>query len=240
MSSVSSLVSDSTTDSFVLSDVVAQRQDNPVGHDGTSPNEIPIFVPNQFSSKKASGTTRSRASGRVPRPRNAFMIFRSEFWTSDKIKPTVEHDNRQISRIIGHCWNEMPEEQKDYWRIRAENEKLEHSRKYPDYRFIPTARTKKAVKRKTNRNTDDDILRCRRVAELLLEGKEGDELVSAVGEIYPTALGSGVRPPDGASPSPTPQEPSPGPPHTPFTPSTEPTAYPSSESSVGTPKVRLP
>lgn len=123
----------------------------------------------------------SRRSGnRVPRPRNAFMIFRSEFWAGDKISRTVEHDHRHISRIIGHCWNQLPESEKDKWRQKAEQEKLDHILKYPGYRFSPSVRTKKAVKRKVKRNSAEELLRCKQVAELLLAGKQGVELDSAV------------------------------------------------------------
>lgn len=117
---------------------------------------------------------------RVRRPRNAFMIFRSEFNSMrDKISRNVEHDNRHISRIVGHYWNQMSEEEKDVWRKRADQEKIEHMRKYPGYKFAPHARTKK-LKRNVKRNGDEEMERCRLVAELLLEGKQGDELLTAL------------------------------------------------------------
>jgi HMG (high mobility group) box len=112
----------------------------------------------------------------VPRPRNAFMIFRSSFWAEAKINRTVEHDHRHISRIIGHCWNKMPEDEKEVWRQKAFDEKAAHERKYPGYRFCPTARTKKPVKRKVKRNGAVDLARCEKLADLLLSGKTGHEL----------------------------------------------------------------
>lgn len=129
--------------------------------------------------------TPSRSGNRVPRPRNAFMIFRSEFWAEEKINRKVEHDHRHISRIIGHCWNQMSEPEKDVWRRKAEQEKADHERKHPGYRFCPTIRTKKPIKRKVKRNGESELLRCRQVAELLLAGKEGDELATAVMQISP-------------------------------------------------------
>jgi len=117
---------------------------------------------------------------RVPRPRNAFMLFRSAFWKEQRIKRSVEHDHRHISRIVGHYWNKMSTEEKNYWHRKADEEKAEHEMKHPGYRFCPTARTKKPVKRRVKRNGADDLRRCQQVAELLLSGKQGDDLEEAV------------------------------------------------------------
>ncbi|CAA7260017.1 unnamed protein product [Cyclocybe aegerita] len=156
----------------------------------------------QYSSPKdpSDEPRRSRHPDRIPRPRNAFMIFRSEFSTGAKIKRDVEHDNRQISRIAGHCWNQMSEADKEPWRLKAEQEKLEHMRKYPDYRFTPLVREKRPLKRNTKRNGEDDKERCRRVADLLLSGKEGDELAIAINS--PTTEDEGFPNPSGSPPTP--------------------------------------
>lgn len=132
------------------------------------------------SSSISKSPQRLRSGNRVSRPRNAFMIFRSEFWAGEKITRSVEHDHRHISRIIGHCWNQLPDAEKDKWRQKAEQEKLDHFMKYPGYRFTPSARAKKAVKRKVKRNSEEELLRCKQIAELLLAGKQGIELDSAV------------------------------------------------------------
>ncbi|KAF6766444.1 hypothetical protein DFP72DRAFT_18927 [Ephemerocybe angulata] len=113
------------------------------------------------------------------------MIFRSAFWAEQKIHRNVERDHRHISRIIGHCWNKMSEEEKDVWRRKADQEKMEHELKHPGYRFSPTARTKKPVKRKVKRNGAGDLLRCEKVAELLLSGKAGEDLEEAVKSLGP-------------------------------------------------------
>ncbi|KDR85237.1 hypothetical protein GALMADRAFT_340474 [Galerina marginata CBS 339.88] len=139
------------------------------------------------SSSRAKGPSEAidnTTSGHIPRPRNAFMIFRAEF-SSDKISRSVEHDNRHISRIIGHCWNKLSEEEKLVWRRKADLEKLAHLRKHPDYRFTPTVRTRKPLKRKVNRNGGEELLRCQQVAHLLLLGKEGDDLALAIKQMGP-------------------------------------------------------
>jgi len=111
------------------------------------------------------------------------MIYRSTVWAQEKIPTGIERDHRHISRIIGHCWNSLPEEEKRIWRARAEEEKQEHLRKYPGYRYSPITRTDKPIKRNVNRNGEKDKQRCKKVAELLLSGTEGSALEIAVKEL---------------------------------------------------------
>lgn len=111
------------------------------------------------------------------------MIYRSTVWAQRKIPTGIERDHRHISRIIGHCWNSLPEEEKRIWRAKAEEEKQEHSKKYPGYRYTPVTRTDKPIKRNVNRNGEKDKKRCKKVAELLLAGTEGSALESAVKEL---------------------------------------------------------
>ncbi|KAG2023197.1 specific transcriptional repressor [Coprinopsis cinerea AmutBmut pab1-1] len=141
--------------------------------------------PGAVDNSSLSPSVPKTRSGRVPRPRNAFMIFRSAFWAEAKITRDVEHDHRHISRIIGHCWNKMSEEEKNVWRRKADEEKIEHEKKYPGYRFCPIQRTKKPIKRKVKRNGEEDLIRCERLADLLLAGKQGDELSDAIKEMPP-------------------------------------------------------
>ncbi|KAF5377219.1 hypothetical protein D9615_006392 [Tricholomella constricta] len=168
--------------------------------EGSSPSDSlppsPIYEesPALSSMRATKSAPRLRSGNRVPRPRNAFMIFRSEFWADSKISKSVERDHRHISRIIGHCWNQLPEEEKDVWRRKAEEEKIEHAKRYPGYRFSPNTRTKQVIRRNVKRNGEDELLRCKQVAELLLAGKAGAELDHAVKTID-TSLGREISPP---------------------------------------------
>ncbi len=137
-------------------------------------------------SKELGHTSRSRSRNHIPRPRNAFMIFRSEFCAGEKISRSVERDHRHISRIIGYYWNKLPESEKDVWRRKAEQEKSEHLRKYPGYRFTPTVRSKRPIKRNVKRNGEDDLLRCQILADFLMLGKEGKELEDAAKSLEET------------------------------------------------------
>ncbi|KAF9229727.1 hypothetical protein BS17DRAFT_36673 [Gyrodon lividus] len=129
------------------------------------------------------GSSRNKSPDHVPRPRNAFMLFRSAFAAAQKITTNIEHDNRHITRIIAHCWNHLSAADKKVWRDKAAAEKAQHAQRYPNYRFSPVCRANKPVKRNVRRNGVEDKKRCEKVAELLLAGKNGKELESAVKEI---------------------------------------------------------
>lgn len=111
------------------------------------------------------------------------MIFRSELLEQKRISVKVEHDHRQISRIIATLWNELAEEQKDEWRKKADHEKILHKQKHPDYRYTPVARAQRPLRRKTKRNTESDRIRCREVADLLKQGKSVGDLEQAVQQL---------------------------------------------------------
>ncbi|KXN87538.1 Repressor ROX1 [Leucoagaricus sp. SymC.cos] len=128
-------------------------------------------------------SSRAFAQGRIPRPRNAFMLFRSAFHRERRLTKAVEKDHRHISRIIGLCWAELSEAEKDVWRQKAELEKQQHALAYPDYRFKPTPRTKPPMKRNVKRNSPKEIERCHKIARLLQDGKSGEELTHAVGRM---------------------------------------------------------
>ncbi|KDQ54920.1 hypothetical protein JAAARDRAFT_93880, partial [Jaapia argillacea MUCL 33604] len=73
----------------------------------------------------------------IPRPQNAFVLFRTELCRSGKISYLVERDHRHISRIIGHCWHSLSEKERQQWKAKAEAVKLAHRKMYPNYKFAP-------------------------------------------------------------------------------------------------------
>ncbi|KAL4260213.1 SRY-related HMG-box transcription factor [Pleurotus pulmonarius] len=124
---------------------------------------------------------RSRSPGHIPRPRNSFMIYRSHCLEQKKIDVNVEHDHRIISRIIANLWNSMPAAEKAVWTAKARAEKASHALRYPNYRYNPKSRKGKdaPVKRKVKRNGKKDLYRATKLAELITEGKTGNELAVA-------------------------------------------------------------
>ncbi|KAK0652074.1 hypothetical protein B0T16DRAFT_434961 [Cercophora newfieldiana] len=73
---------------------------------------------------------------KIPRPRNAFILYRQAHQTSVKLQ-NKNLPNPEISKIIGERWRDEPEEEKNQWKRLAEEEKLRHQRQYPDYRYQP-------------------------------------------------------------------------------------------------------
>ncbi|KAI0062043.1 HMG-box, partial [Artomyces pyxidatus] len=79
----------------------------------------------------------------VPRPRNAFIIFRCEYAPNHKrgsagapVKGTAA-SQKTLSGRAGEVWRNMSEAERAVYRQRAEDEKIEHALKNPDYRFQP-------------------------------------------------------------------------------------------------------
>ncbi|KAK8134211.1 hypothetical protein PG984_006223 [Apiospora sp. TS-2023a] len=73
---------------------------------------------------------------KVPRPRNAFILYRQHYQAIVAAKnPGLA--NPDISKLIGEQWREQPEEVKNSWKRLAEEEKVRHQRQYPDYRYQP-------------------------------------------------------------------------------------------------------
>ncbi|TDL28932.1 hypothetical protein BD410DRAFT_781490 [Rickenella mellea] len=142
---------------------------------------FPLYTPQcpsppRTPEKRTVGPDRSSAQ-RIPRPRNAFFLYRAEL---QKITTKVEHDNRHISTILGMSWKSLSEADKAHWRARAAEEKAKHAEMYPDYRYTPVRREKK--KRNVKKTGPEDLERFQKVAQLLVSGKQGDELESALME----------------------------------------------------------
>ncbi|KAH6901519.1 high mobility group box domain-containing protein, partial [Coprinopsis sp. MPI-PUGE-AT-0042] len=74
----------------------------------------------------------------IPRPPNAFILFRSDFWAREKQKLNpVERNHRDISRIAGHCWRNLDPISKQRYYERSIRLREMHRRQYPDYKFKP-------------------------------------------------------------------------------------------------------
>ncbi|KJA22442.1 hypothetical protein HYPSUDRAFT_202233 [Hypholoma sublateritium FD-334 SS-4] len=101
---------------------------------------------------------RKQPEGHIRRPRNAFILFRCDFVRQKKIPESVETDHRNISRIVGRIWREMTALEKDPWVKMADEEKANHMRNHPGYRFTrgsPGTRKGKRVEEGIRRQNDD-------------------------------------------------------------------------------------
>lgn len=82
---------------------------------------------------------------KIPRPMNCFLAYRLEKQREIvALCPGANH--RDISKIIAKWWKEASEEEKAPYRERARLAKLEHAKRYPDYKYKPQKRTQKTRK----------------------------------------------------------------------------------------------
>ncbi|KAJ3748432.1 hypothetical protein DFH05DRAFT_1588655 [Lentinula detonsa] len=138
-----------------------------------------------------------RSLGYIPRPPNAFMLFRADFVKQKHVPNSIETNHSSLSKIIGSCWRSLPTEEKAIWEKRARAEKAEHKRKYPEYRFRPVHNKNKAKTDtpSASKKVKIDLLppslasieamRTERegfIAQCLLDGLKGDALKTTVGQ----------------------------------------------------------
>lgn len=74
---------------------------------------------------------------RIPRPRNAFILFRQKHHQSVLEESTEAKTNPEVSRELGRRWRALSTEDRDYWKNLAEEEKKNHAKRYPNYRYTP-------------------------------------------------------------------------------------------------------
>ncbi len=106
---------------------------------------------------------RKQPEGHIPRPRNAFILFRCDFVAQKKIPASVEPDHRNISRIVGRVWKAMSDEERRPWVEEAKKERETHKRLYPQYRYSPsstatdTTGTNMRIKRAQNKKMRESM-----------------------------------------------------------------------------------
>lgn len=154
------------------------------------PSEFIMFPPTgEISAPRRQPHSKKKPENHIPRPPNAFILFRSSFIKSQHVSTEVETNHSTLSKIIGLTWSNMPEEERKVWHLKAKEALDEHKRKFPKYAFRPVQTKAKGAaseKRKVREVEPKDIKRCAKIAQLLVEGKKGDELNAAVQEFDKT------------------------------------------------------
>ncbi|KAI6046709.1 hypothetical protein EDC04DRAFT_1246710 [Pisolithus marmoratus] len=108
----------------------------------------PVLIAHHFpmapSSDRRAQRNRSRDPTWIPRPRNAFIIFRCNYTRKHAARNSQELDEQSLtktlSRRAGEAWKKLPTPEKDKFRRLADREREEHARLYPHYRFRPMRR----------------------------------------------------------------------------------------------------
>lgn len=93
---------------------------------------------------------RRREPGYIPRPRNAFIIFRS-FYIDDASSDSDQQN--ELSKQAGKVWNRMTEAEKKPFVSQAIAEKKKHQAMYPNYTYSPGRGAARRKSRTVTKNT---------------------------------------------------------------------------------------
>ncbi|KAG1777412.1 hypothetical protein EV702DRAFT_279282 [Suillus placidus] len=129
-----------------------------------------------------SSHSRKKEEGHIPRPPNAFIVFRSCLWSNEDFR-SLESDHRNVSRIAGERWRNLSDDEKEPFVQMAKEAKALHAKMYPNYKYSPSHRTVGGPKRKGRRNSDEERTKCDMIATLLQKGVEGSALAHAMAHV---------------------------------------------------------
>ncbi|KAI8974870.1 hypothetical protein BD414DRAFT_467948 [Trametes punicea] len=134
--------------------------------------------------RRGAAHGKKKPENHIPRPPNAFILFRSSFIKNQHVSSEVETNHSTLSKIIGLTWQNLPHEERQVWHAKAKIALEEHKRKFPQYAFRPlhTKGKSPTEKRKVREVEPKDLKRCAKIAQLLVEGKKGRELDEAIQE----------------------------------------------------------
>jgi hypothetical protein len=133
------------------------------------------------SSDRRAIRNRLRDPEWVPRPRNAFIIFRCEYSRKHAPDPSDSSDrssrgDKTLSKRAGEEWRRLSSAEREQYKVLAEQEKVAHALQNPDYRFKPVRRPPVGVTPNPGRAR---IGSCRRndrsaqVASLIMRSERG-------------------------------------------------------------------
>ena len=128
---------------------------------------------------RRSTSGKRKSANHIPRPPNAFILFRSAFIRSQRVTSGVESSHSTLSKIIGMTWQQLSNEERQKWHAKAKLAQEDHKRRYPQYSFKPIHHRLRGAnlgRRKLREVGPKDQKRCEKIAELLASGKKGEEL----------------------------------------------------------------
>ncbi|KAI0320981.1 hypothetical protein OF83DRAFT_445759 [Amylostereum chailletii] len=137
---------------------------------------VTTFFP-EVSPKHPTRTSvhnRKRNNDHIPRPPNAFLVFRSFLW-ANRSGRGAGADHRDVSCLAGEKWRAFSARDREPFEEVATLAKARHSELYPHYKYAPSGKKAKSVKRKMKRGGTEEA-RCNKVALLLMQGMQGTAL----------------------------------------------------------------
>ena len=147
----------------------------------------PSYPPFSSSDRRAI-RNRQRDPDWVPRPRNAFIIFRCEYSrkhardsndTSDK----SSRSDKTLSKRAAEEWRCLSAEEREQYKILAVQEKAAHALQNPDYRFKPVRRTPPGIASRSRPSTCRRTDRSAQVASLIMRSERGVSSVPRDAEV---------------------------------------------------------
>lgn len=99
-----------------------------------------------ITSERRAQRNRERDPAWVPRPRNAFIIFRCQYSQNHAREnkdnePTAE---KTLSKRAAEAWRTLTEHEKQPWKDAAEQERKSHAKNHPGYKYRPRKRNQDA------------------------------------------------------------------------------------------------
>jgi hypothetical protein len=138
--------------SLPLDDLYRSQSAPPCLEQGNNLFNSPLSIPQLFPScdvfsfaASTHGSVHSSSKEHIPRPPNAFMLYRSHMLKS---RGNTDPEKRQqnLSRIAGQLWRAMSKEDRAVWHKKAAEVQAAHYAKYPGYKFKPNRKSAKSAK----------------------------------------------------------------------------------------------
>src|SRR6266702_1428656 len=147
--------SDSYSHYSQSSDYPPSSPDSSVDHADNSYTDLPSTSSLSSSDRRAI-RNRLRDPDWVPRPRNAFIIFRCEYSRKHARDPSDPSDrsgrcDKTLSKRAGEEWRRLSAAEREQYKLFAEQEKVTHALQNPDYRFKPMRRPPPGVSSNSTR-----------------------------------------------------------------------------------------
>lgn len=145
-----------------------------------------------FSS--ASQSSRSNRRGQhskkhIPRPKNAFFCFRSQYVETHKGAGPANQQN-ELSKAAASVWSGMSRTEKQVFMDQALRERQVHKEKYPDYVFQPIRRGRAKAKKARNGGLVRNASSLSSAAVKLANGSSDESPSSTSAAVYPTGARS--------------------------------------------------
>ncbi|KAL1741548.1 hypothetical protein HDZ31DRAFT_45193 [Schizophyllum fasciatum] len=130
-----------------------------------------------LDSRRERSHQRKRSVNHIPRPPNAFIIFRSSFIKAHKVSKAIENSHANLSKIVAVAWKQLPPAERTYWYGRAADATKEHHLRFPDYQFQPRHLPNfMGGKRQVRDMAPIDEERIQKITDLIAEGLTDDAL----------------------------------------------------------------